>query len=80
MVRLQITDVSSSVIVFLVRSPALRSPRSGTPRRHLITPIPGTWPVFLLLPLTFSLPGSHLVSLSLSVRLMESLSSQRNIR
>lgn len=24
-----------------VRSPALRSPRSGTPRRHLITPIPG---------------------------------------
>lgn len=25
-----------------VRSPALRSPRSGTPRRHLITPVPGT--------------------------------------
>ena len=27
-----------------VRSPALRSPRGGTPRRHLITPVPGSAP------------------------------------
>ncbi|KAM7408690.1 hypothetical protein PAMA_002423 [Pampus argenteus] len=33
-----------------VRSPALRSPRSGTPRRHLITPIPDYRGGFLLQP------------------------------
>lgn len=43
----KISDISLVVYVFLVRSPALRSPRSGTPRRHLITPIPGTWAVSL---------------------------------
>lgn len=42
-----------------MRSPALRSPRSGTPRRHLITPIPGTWAV--------SLPSSSSPSLSLGL-------------
>uniref|UniRef100_A0A673BKF2 PDZ domain containing 7a n=1 Tax=Sphaeramia orbicularis TaxID=375764 RepID=A0A673BKF2_9TELE len=33
-----------------VRSPALRSPRSGTPRRHLITPIPDCRGGFYLQP------------------------------
>ncbi|XP_062286826.1 PDZ domain-containing protein 7a [Scomber scombrus] len=33
-----------------VRSPALRSPRSGTPRRHLITPIPDYRGGFFLQP------------------------------
>lgn len=43
------TDYQFNSILSLVRSPALRSPRSGTPRRHLITPIPGVSlrPLFL---------------------------------
>lgn len=51
---------------FLARSPALRSPRSGTPRRHLITPIPGTWAVSLALALSLSRPRSFLQPFSLS--------------
>lgn len=38
-----------------VRSPALRSPRSGTPRRHLITPIPGMSAILFLSSLFCSL-------------------------
>lgn len=38
-------NISYIRLVFSVRSPVLRSPRhGGTPRRHLITPIPGNIP------------------------------------
>ena len=60
-------------LFLLVRSPALRSPRSGTPRRHLITPIPGTGAVSSSHPFLSSF-------LSLSVWLMDSLSPQSNIK
>ncbi|KAM9847559.1 PDZ domain-containing protein 7a [Aulostomus maculatus] len=44
-----------------VRSPALRSPRSGTPRRHLITPIPDYRGGFLLQPIQDTLRERHLM-------------------
>ncbi|KAM3605856.1 uncharacterized protein V6R79_006117 [Siganus canaliculatus] len=43
------------------RSPALRSPRSGTPRRHLITPIPDCRGGFHLLPVQDTLQERQLV-------------------
>ncbi|XP_054456654.1 PDZ domain-containing protein 7-like [Anoplopoma fimbria] len=44
-----------------VRSPALRSPRSGTPRRHLITPIPDYRGGFHLQPVQDKLRECQLV-------------------
>ncbi|XP_078144740.1 PDZ domain-containing protein 7a [Centroberyx gerrardi] len=44
-----------------VRSPALRSPRSGTPRRHLITPIPDSRGGFQLQPVQDMLRERQLV-------------------
>lgn len=41
------SDNSGDIFLLPVRSPALRSPRSGTPRRHLITPVPGDLDHFL---------------------------------
>eukprot|EP00066_Takifugu_rubripes_P012363 XP_011601629.1 PREDICTED: LOW QUALITY PROTEIN: uncharacterized protein LOC101063348 [Takifugu rubripes] len=46
-----------------VRSPALRSPRGGTPRRHLITPIPDFRGGFHLQPVQNTLQG-HSVHVS----------------
>ncbi|XP_068597718.1 PDZ domain-containing protein 7-like [Brachionichthys hirsutus] len=47
----------------LVRSPALRSPRSGTPRRHLITPIPDYRGGFHLQPVHGTLQEQRLLEL-----------------
>ncbi|KAM9364332.1 PDZ domain-containing protein 7a [Pholidichthys leucotaenia] len=44
-----------------VRSPALRSPRSGTPRRHLITPIPDYKGGFHLQPVQDTLRECQLI-------------------
>ncbi|XP_067466257.1 PDZ domain-containing protein 7a [Thunnus thynnus] len=44
-----------------VRSPALRSPRSGTPRRHLITPIPDYRGGFLLQPVQDTMRERQLI-------------------
>ncbi|KAL3050356.1 hypothetical protein OYC64_012401 [Pagothenia borchgrevinki] len=44
-----------------VRSPALRSPRSGTPRRHLITPVPDYRGGFHLQPVQDTQPERHLI-------------------
>ncbi|XP_049456236.1 PDZ domain-containing protein 7a [Epinephelus fuscoguttatus] len=44
-----------------VRSPALRSPRSGTPRRHLITPIPDYRGGFHLQPVQDTLRECQLI-------------------
>ncbi|XP_059214848.1 PDZ domain-containing protein 7a [Centropristis striata] len=44
-----------------VRSPALRSPRSGTPRRHLITPIPDYRGGFQLQPVQDTLRERQLI-------------------
>ncbi|XP_070697683.1 PDZ domain-containing protein 7a [Pempheris klunzingeri] len=44
-----------------VRSPALRSPRSGTPRRHLITPIPDYRGGFHLQPVQDTLRDRQMV-------------------
>ncbi|XP_078129415.1 PDZ domain-containing protein 7a [Sander vitreus] len=44
-----------------VRSPALRSPRSGTPRRHLITPIPDYRGGFHLQPVQDTLREHQLI-------------------
>ncbi|XP_034537926.1 PDZ domain-containing protein 7a isoform X2 [Notolabrus celidotus] len=44
-----------------VRSPALRSPRSGTPRRHLITPIPDLRGGFYLQPVQDPLQERQLI-------------------
>ncbi|KAI3363229.1 hypothetical protein L3Q82_011855 [Scortum barcoo] len=44
-----------------VRSPALRSPRSGTPRRHLITPIPDYRGGFHLQPVQDTLRERQLI-------------------
>ncbi|XP_035848109.1 PDZ domain-containing protein 7a isoform X1 [Sander lucioperca] len=51
----------SVVYFFLVRSPALRSPRSGTPRRHLITPIPDYKGGFHLQPVQDTLRERQLI-------------------
>ncbi|XP_039640570.1 PDZ domain-containing protein 7a isoform X3 [Perca fluviatilis] len=51
----------SVVYFFLVRSPALRSPRSGTPRRHLITPIPDYRGGFHLQPVQDALRERQLI-------------------
>ncbi|XP_068183765.1 PDZ domain-containing protein 7a [Antennarius striatus] len=47
----------------LVRSPALRSPRSGTPRRHLINPIPDHKGGFHLQPVQRTLQEQRLLEL-----------------
>ena len=52
-----------SVYFSVVRSPALRSPRSGTPRRHLITPVPGTRVVSPPLTLYPSIPPLFLLTI-----------------
>ncbi|XP_035519625.1 PDZ domain-containing protein 7-like [Morone saxatilis] len=44
-----------------VRSPALRSPRSGTPRRHLITPVPDYKGGFHLQPVQDTLRDHQLI-------------------
>nr|XP_046257745.1 PDZ domain-containing protein 7-like [Scatophagus argus] len=44
-----------------VRSPALRSPRSGTPRRHLITPVPDYRGGFHLQPVQDTLQQGQLI-------------------
>ncbi|KAI9535374.1 hypothetical protein NQZ68_002928 [Dissostichus eleginoides] len=44
-----------------VRSPALRSPRSGTPRRHLITPVPDYRGGFHLQPVQDTQPERQLI-------------------
>ncbi|KAM3862978.1 PDZ domain-containing protein 7a [Diretmus argenteus] len=44
-----------------VHSPALRSPRSGTPRRHLITPIPDYRGGFQLQPVDDTVRGRQLI-------------------
>ncbi|XP_017284378.1 PDZ domain-containing protein 7a [Kryptolebias marmoratus] len=44
-----------------MRSPALRSPRSGTPRRHLITPVPDYRGGFYLQPVSDAQRERHLV-------------------
>jgi len=54
-----------SVYFSVVRSPALRSPRSGTPRRHLITPVPGTRVVSPPLTLYPSIPPLFLLTICL---------------
>ncbi|XP_034408316.1 PDZ domain-containing protein 7a [Cyclopterus lumpus] len=57
-----------------VRSPALRSPRSGTPRRHLITPIPDYRGGFHLQPVQDKLRECQLIEEFERLR----LSSQRS--
>ncbi|XP_068424475.1 PDZ domain-containing protein 7a [Clinocottus analis] len=57
-----------------VRSPALRSPRSGTPRRHLITPIPDYRGGFHLQPVQDKLRECQLIDELERLR----LSSQRS--
>uniref|UniRef100_A0A3Q1FJ85 PDZ domain-containing protein 7 n=1 Tax=Acanthochromis polyacanthus TaxID=80966 RepID=A0A3Q1FJ85_9TELE len=52
-----------------IRSPALRSPRSGTPRRHLITPIPDYRGGFHLQPFHDTLRERQLIEELESLRL-----------